>query len=113
MKYYVSEENKVKMIEISTAIDDLHDDYFEKVARIGENATKMKKGYLNEFFALTNNFRNSVKKELLKSESILQKDVKLHSCFKNKDFKSMIMKEYPAATKAFNDQEGYLRKKVS
>ena len=113
MAKYVSVENQIKIVEMSMKIDKYHSDYLDKVSKIGEKDTEMKKGHVNQFFGYTNNFRNLSRKELNKKDSILMKDIKLHPAYKDKDFKDMITKDYPDVNKAVFDHEKFSVNKLS
>uniref|UniRef100_A0AAU7YTV1 Uncharacterized protein n=1 Tax=Madurella sp. TaxID=2420206 RepID=A0AAU7YTV1_9PEZI len=111
LRHYLNDEDKAKIDEITRRIEEVTDDYINKLGNMNEsfeNRTKLK-----VFFDSTNSYRNTLKKEYTAKDVILQKGLKQHPVFENKDFKKMINSDYRNTLKSFHDQEGYLKKRIT
>lgn len=115
LRRFLSEEDQTKIDEILLRKEEVTEDYVNKIDDLGRTKLSdgLNKNNLKLFFNLTNEYRNSVRKELSKAEVIIQKGIKQSWVFKEPEFKKMVNIDYPQANKAFNDQDGYLKKKVS
>lgn len=125
MRNYLNEEDRAKIDEITRRIEGATDDYINKIGNMNEsfeNRTKLK-----VFFDWTNSYRNTIKKEYSAKDAILQRGLKQHPIFENQEVarrtptrgvlgrfaRKMINSDYRNSLKAFHDQEGYLKKRIS
>lgn len=111
MRHYLNEEDKARIDEITRRIEGATDDYINKIGNMNEsfeNRTKLK-----VFFDSTNSYRNTLKKEYTAKDAILQRGLKQHPIFENQEVKKMINTDYRNSLKAFHDQEGYLKKRIT
>jgi hypothetical protein len=99
-------ESLAKMQEIQKV-------YLDKVEALGEEETKeVTKEKIKEFVDLTNTYRNSLKKELAKTELLIRQVIKDEPIYKEPHFKKMFNHDYPNAIKSYNTQEDLLKKKL-
>ena len=113
---FLSKEDKIQIKEITLIKEKVDDAYMSKIMELAETITAEKgidKRFLKEFFDTTNTYRNAVKKELVKMEKIVQKGIKQSNIYHEvPEFKKMLNSDYPKANKTFNDQDGYLKKRI-
>ncbi len=111
LRHYLSEEDKAKIDEATRRAEEATSNYINKVENMNErfeNRTKLK-----VFFDSTNSYRNTLKKEYTTKDAILQKGIKQHPAFENQELRKLINSDYRDTLKAFHDQEGYLKKRIS
>jgi hypothetical protein len=100
------------MLEISEKISKAREDYLMKAECLGGSDPDKIRNELKQFFDHTNTYRNTVKKDLSKADSILRKGLKEHPIYKNKEILKMINTDYPKLLKAFHDEDEMLKKRL-
>lgn len=115
LRLYLSPEEKAKIEEISSKLDEAKEEYILKMETLEGTGPTLRKLRIEIklFFDYTNTYRNIVKKELYEAESILRKGLKKHPSFKDKEFRKMLNVDYPNAIKSLNDQDNYLKKRIA
>jgi hypothetical protein len=78
LRRFLSEEDQTKIDEILLRKEEVTEDYVNKIDDLGRTKLSdgLNKNNLKLFFNLTNEYRNSVRKELSKAEVIIQKGIK-------------------------------------
>ena len=102
--------------ELSTIVQNIfnlkeeHTNSIAKIARIKEEKQQVK-----EYFDLFNGYRNNVKKEISKLETVSRDGYRKHlpDLYKLKEFKQIVNVDAPKAIKEVVDQDGYLKSKIS
>lgn len=114
-RFYLSPEDKAKIEEISSRLDDAKEEYILKMETLEGTGPSLKKlrVEIKLFFDYTNSYRNTVKRELNEAESILKRGLKKHPSFKDKEFRKMINVDYPKVVKSLNDQDNYLKRRIA
>lgn len=87
-----------------------HTNSIAKIAKIKEEKQQVK-----EYFDLFNGYRNKVKKEITKLETLSRDGFRKHlpDLYKLKEFKQIVNIDAPKAIKEVVDQDGYLKSKIS
>lgn len=96
-------EQKSKMVKIQ-------EDYWAKASKL--STAKDQTTELKEFYAILNNYRNSMIKELNKGESIIIEDIRKSLLYKYPEIRKVVNVESVEIKKEFNNQDSYLKKKV-
>lgn len=104
---------KVKMSLYAENIYKLQNDHtknIDKIRQINDDKQQVK-----EFFDLLNAYRNNVKKEIVKLETVSRDGFRenLPDLYKLKEFKQLINVDAPKVIKDVVDQDGYLKSKLS
>jgi len=112
-RFYLPEVDRAKIEEISNKLDDIKDEYLDKISTLQGTGTIDKiRVEIKLFFDYTNTYRNAVKRELYEAESIMRRGLKNHPLYKNKEVRKMINVDYPKALKSLSDQDNYLKKRI-
>lgn len=112
LRFYLPEGDKTAIEEISGKLDQIRDDYIDKIETLTGSDPDKLRVEIKQFFDYTNTYRNGVKKELSKADGIMRKGLKEHPIFEKKEIKQMINSDYPKILKAFYDEDNYLKKKI-
>jgi hypothetical protein len=112
LRYYLSDEDKARIEEISVRLDTAQFEYFGRIETLSGTDPDKLRIEIKQFFDYTNTYRNAVKKELAAADAIMRKGLKEHTVFKKKELREMFNRDYPRTIKPFYDQDDYLRKRV-
>ena len=111
----LSKYNEAKFIdfdEIEKNLAKLQNDlYFSKLSKY--NNIESKATQVRTFYSDINQYRTTVNKELNKAENLILGELRQCNCYKDPEVKKVINVEFINAKKEFNNQDGYLRAKVS
>jgi len=104
---------KAGLSEIAHTINKLQSDNTSNIEKV--RSIKDEKQQVKEFFDLTNAYRNKVRKEIIKYETLVHDGYKNHDpeLYKTKEFKQLINKDVPKIIKKVVDQDSYLKSKIS
>lgn len=98
-------------LELEEKTNRIRAKYYDDIEKLSDKENFI--ACLNEFYVLTNAFRNSVTKEIKLVENKYLESLRTSHLYKsNKEFKGLITHDYIAAKKVFVDQDSYLKKKV-
>lgn len=106
-------ETKESLLLIEKKIEKLHMDFSNDTTDKITNMTDEKQ--VKVFFDTLNAYRNAVRKELIKYETITQDGFKKNfpDLFKLKEYKKLVNIDRPKCIKQVVDQDSYLKKKIS
>jgi len=110
---HVKADIKVGLSEIAHTINKLQADNTSNIEKV--RSIKDEKQQVKEFFDLTNAYRNKVRKEIIKYETLVHNGYKNNDpeLYKTKEFKQLINKDVPQIIKKVVDQDSYLKSKIS
>lgn len=111
---FLSKEDQIQIKEMTLIKERIYNEYSVKLMELGTRYTVVDKHYLKEFFDLINIYREGVNKELLNMEKILQKGINKSNIYHQvPEFNKIVNSDYPQANKTFNEQDGYLKKRIA
>jgi len=107
---FFPEEVQSKLMELESKRDQISRKYFEELDKLDE--IKDPKARLQQAFIKTNAYRNALNKEFNLAEQIVNKSLKGTVISKNPEFKVLVNSIYIEVKKIFNNQDGYLKKRI-
>jgi len=107
---FFPEEVQSKLMELESKRDQISRKYFEELDKLDE--IKDPKARLQQAFIKTNAYRNALNKEFNLAEQIVNKSLKGTVISKNPEFKVLVNSRYIEVKKIFNNQDGYLKKRI-
>lgn len=104
---------KAELSTIEKDINRLHGDHIKNIDKIIN--IKDEQQQVKEYFDLLNAYRNKVRKEIIKLETVSHDGFRKNEphLYKLKEFKQLVNKDAPKAIKEVVDQDGYLKSKLS